>query len=236
MDKLNKNYSIYINPIPVETIINDEKVNEMTSQLVYHHNSSSLLNFDNPLETEQASIDNSLKLKLKNSNKLIHSKIQNSSQNLIRQSSNIEPIKVDIFNKIDFNNKVISTLQNKKVTGSFNKAEIKLIMNYIDLLPNFISSVKDKNEEFYQQTLLNISTNLEYFFAEKNKVLFRFGEFGDTFYIIVKGECAVAVPKSEVLQLTENEYVEYLLTLRINDEIELLNKTLEAIQILLKVE
>lgn len=166
---------------------------------------------------------------------LSNSKIMLNSHS--RKKEKLEESKVENLQRLDkqqdFNNdelllsKLIPILEKKKIGKlDISNYELNLLMTYLDSIPNFINTAKDRNEEYYSDLLRNISLSLKYEFAEKDKILFKYGQKGEKFYILIKGECSVLVPKKERVQLTENEYLEYLLTLRAEEEFEILNMTL----------
>ena len=55
-------------------------------------------------------------------------------------------------------------------------------------------------------------------------MLFRRGDEGDKFYIILKGSVSILIPKSIDVAMSEYEYVYYLLQLKLNNEFSLLKK------------
>jgi hypothetical protein len=68
---------------------------------------------------------------------------------------------------------------------------------------------------------------MRYSYAYRNKLLFRYGQKAETFFISLKGRLAVLIPEEEKMELTEEEYMRYLIKLKKNDEIEILTRCLE---------
>jgi CRP-like cAMP-binding protein len=69
---------------------------------------------------------------------------------------------------------------------------------------------------------------MKYKFIGCNEVLFRHGQKGDTFYLILKGKFAVLTPEEERVELSEEEYMKYLIKLKRNNELDALAKCIEA--------
>ena len=57
-------------------------------------------------------------------------------------------------------------------------------------------------------------------------MLIRFGDRGDKFYIIIRGSVSIIIPKEINVKMSEIEYLNYLILLRINNELDLLSKVL----------
>ena len=70
--------------------------------------------------------------------------------------------------------------------------------------------------------------NLQYKKIKKNRFICKYGEKGNTFYVILKGKVAFLVPKIVKCYLNESEYLLHLIKLKINRENELL-RTIMAI-------
>ena len=104
-----------------------------------------------------------------------------------------------------------------------NFYENKLICLYLENLQNFMDIISSgsQNGNDSQKTLYKISSYLDHVFIPKNNILFKHGEKADKFYIILKGKVQFLIPKIQKCYLSLEEYLEYLLELRINGEIEL---------------
>ena len=110
-----------------------------------------------------------------------------------------------------------------------NKEIIYLIKPYLKELIGLMNIVsKEKNEEQSDKLLSQIAMYLQYRKIKKNKFICKYGEKGNTFYIILKGKVVFLVPKIVKCYLNESEYLFHLIKLKINGEIELL-KTIMAI-------
>jgi CRP-like cAMP-binding protein len=104
--------------------------------------------------------------------------------------------------------------------------ESKKVMGYLKNMNDFVEILKRQNEN-YKETLINISYALQYVYLPEYKVLFRYGEKGDAFYIILKGRVNVIIPNQKEYILSKEEYIEYLCLLSHYGEKELLAKCLE---------
>ena len=84
---------------------------------------------------------------------------------------------------------------------------------------------KDINSE-NDDLLKNVSFVIRSEIADKHKVLFRLGDIGEKFYIILKGTVAILVPREIKVELSEENYYKYLIKLRKYGETELLSRTI----------
>ena len=106
---------------------------------------------------------------------------------------------------------------------------IKTIGFYLQMIKNFMNTFKDQveNEEL-NELLFNISSKLKYEDIEKNKLICRFGDKPNKFYLILKGKVIFYIPKLIKQYFSQEEYIKFLLNLRINDEIELIKTNMET--------
>jgi CRP-like cAMP-binding protein len=102
----------------------------------------------------------------------------------------------------------------------------KKVVTYLRHMTDLIEILKRQNEN-YKETLINIAYAMQYVFLHEYKVLFRYGEKGDAFYIILKGMVNVVIPNQKEYMLSKDEYIEYLCMLSHYGEKELLSKCLE---------
>ena len=76
--------------------------------------------------------------------------------------------------------------------------------------------------------LSRVSTHIKYEKHPKNKVLMRFGDKGDKYYIILSGSVSILIPHEQVTHLSVVDYMKYLILLYIGKENELLSKTITS--------
>jgi CRP-like cAMP-binding protein len=81
-----------------------------------------------------------------------------------------------------------------------------------------------------QRMLYFSSTYLSHKFIEKHKILFRTGDLGNKFYIVLKGRVNIMKPELKMEKITIWDYYKYLIKLRDRNEHNLLKLTLLANQ------
>ena len=120
----------------------------------------------------------------------------------------------------------IEALKNKP--SERNEESIKTISFYLQMIKNFMNTFKGQveNEEL-EELLFNISSKLKYEHIEKNKLICRFGDKSNKFYLILKGKVTFYVPKLNKQYFSQEEYIKFLLNLRMKDEIELIKINME---------
>lgn len=104
--------------------------------------------------------------------------------------------------------------------------ENPLFVDFLFHLEPFNQIISESAGNEAQEIIRNLSYNLRYEHAQKNTILFRFGDYSEKFYLILKGQVSVAVPNEEEMELTEEEYFLYLLKLRQYNEKDILNKVI----------
>jgi CRP-like cAMP-binding protein len=52
-----------------------------------------------------------------------------------------------------------------------------------------------KNRNIQGQDLLDVCKELKYAYCEENEYIFKIGDVGDKFYLILSGEVAITIPK-----------------------------------------
>jgi CRP-like cAMP-binding protein len=72
-----------------------------------------------------------------------------------------------------------------------------------------------------EEKLGDIALNMRYEYFNKNTVMFKYGDKGDKFYIILKGKIGFLTPQKVKLKLNEEEYLINLAHLYQNGEFEL---------------
>ena len=102
--------------------------------------------------------------------------------------------------------------------GPSNYNEIQTLMKFLYKLQPFnqIFSESDYNE--IKTILQNLANHLKYKCIKKNKIICRYGQNVENFYLILKGSINVLVPNEEQILMTEEEYFRYLINLRILNE------------------
>ena len=103
--------------------------------------------------------------------------------------------------------------------------ENTVIVKYLNILESFINLLK-KNNCNLKDLVSIIANKIEYEFLKKDHILFKYGERGEKYYIILKGKICILVAKDIKFEMTEDEFLKYTTKLQTNDEIELLYRTL----------
>ena len=149
----------------------------------------------------------------------------------IKKRSNIIPTKIK--NKFanykleeskyddDYIKHVVSTILLPKKSIE----NIIFLRNFFKNFPIFAELI-NKNLNF-EPTFDNILNQLKYEYIEMNKILFRFGDLGEKFYIILKGKIDVLVPNLVEEKMTFIEFIEYLNMLKQIGEIDLRDQVIE---------
>ena len=77
-----------------------------------------------------------------------------------------------------------------------------MIADYLTNISDFSSMIKSKTDDL-DQLMLNISYVINYEKFVANSLIFRTGEFGSKFYLILQGKVVILLPKDEYHELTE---------------------------------
>jgi len=101
-------------------------------------------------------------------------------------------------------------------------------MKYFDTT-NFMKKLIDKlDKSMYDNINYFLTLNAQLEFHEKSNMLFRIGDIGEKFYIILEGTVDVLKPKQIVKKLTVIEYLIYLYNIKKNNEIYIYENIINA--------
>ena len=105
--------------------------------------------------------------------------------------------------------------------------DIFILVTFLKTLSHVIDniSLSKYHTESLKSLLVNISINLKYLEIENNLFLFRIDDIGKEFYIILAGEVFVLLPKYFQVEMTESEYLSYLIFLVKYNEKHLFNNS-----------
>ena len=160
----------------------------------------------------------------------------------------------NIKEKNEYQNNKISSSNNKREEKRYlseNRQNIPKSQKYLDK-PNLKLPYMKLNQSISNNLKINNLLNLEPFFSdfnnnmdkkgkeilreiaseyrdekyEINKVVFRYGDEADKFYIINEGEVSLYFPFTEIINMNIDEFFIYILRLRRYNEIEMLNDVL----------
>ena len=130
--------------------------------------------------------------------------------------------------KIALRIKKLSLSKKSKASNAFivNIEQIEQITkNLLTLDPFFpeFNKLMDKNGD---NIIAEISYASKEDFFEKNKIIYKYGDEVDRFYIIYEGEVELYFPFTEEVEMNIDEFYIYILRLRRYDEFEMLNDVL----------
>jgi CRP-like cAMP-binding protein len=106
-------------------------------------------------------------------------------------------------------------------------SEILLIATYLFTLSSFTNFFK-KAFTNYDEVIYRISYQMTYETLQKDKLMFRSGDKGEKFYIILKGKVSICLAKERTVELSDCDYIKYLAKLKKHSELELLNKCISV--------
>ncbi len=121
-----------------------------------------------------------------------------------------------------FYKKGLELFKNPKRDINENQVVIDFLMN----LNPFAQGIKEVKKENFRDLFSCLSFTLKHKYFEKNKIIYKYNDDIDNFYLVLKGKVDILVPNEEYVKLTEQEYFIYLLKLRKYGEKALLQKTL----------
>jgi CRP-like cAMP-binding protein len=113
---------------------------------------------------------------------------------------------------------LIDILKKENRTG----LDINIIYIYLKQLTEFMNKLQasDSNQD---ELIYKISLALKHQHVDENRLIFKYGDRGDCFYILLKGKIDILKPTEHKIMMSEEEYIRYILKLKKNDEIELVN-------------
>ena len=106
-----------------------------------------------------------------------------------------------------------------------NQKELSIIQEFLNSLNLFNNPTNNISKD---KLLLSLSSFLKLEKRPQNSILFKFGNKGNKFYIVIKGELSVLILKETKIELNTVDYFIHLLLLKSLKEDELLKKTLMA--------
>jgi hypothetical protein len=74
--------------------------------------------------------------------------------------------------------------------------------------------------------LTQIAIEMKYEYNGSNSLLFKRGDIGENFYLLIKGKVAVLVVEEKSIYLSQEEYMVYLINLRKYKEYDLLHNSI----------
>ena len=119
-------------------------------------------------------------------------------------------------------NKIIQILKKEEKSGE----EISLLYKYFNNGNSQFIKVLREQTNHTQELLLNLCSGMRYQHLLKNSLMFKYGDNGDNFFIILHGSVSILIPNQIMVNITEEEYLNYLITLKLKNEREAFEQTL----------
>ena len=211
---IRKPYSNSTSKINSTHTINNFKLTDNTninSNRIDYNISYSINNIQNNMSFNNTVMINCIKFSIQNSN-------LSSNTN-----KNCKFFNIDKKNTTNKNiNNIINTLY-LTTPGSRLNSEVNNIKEYLTSLPSFISFLSNIPESNRNSCLNIICNNLKHKSYLKNSLIFRYGDTGEYYYIILSGKIDVLIAKPESFKMCKEDFINYLKKLINLNEIELYN-------------
>ena len=178
----------------------------------------------NPIDDVIKKIERELHLAKRNYNEYNNNKLLSqveediiSIENILKKNNE----NLDDSAKISFINLICFILKkiNKKVVE--NEILKTYFLSFDKLVNMFLPLNMNIND-----IMTRLAGQIKYEKKGKNKILFKDGDKGDKFYIILKGEVGILIPKERTINCCPTEYLKYLMFLHFYQEKSLINKLL----------
>ena len=188
----------------------------------------------NPIDEEIKKIEKSLHLTKRNYNDYNNKKLLLQVQEDIPAIESILEENNEGLNeekKISFLNVICFIL--KKINKKLIENEIlkTYFLNFEKLVNLFLPLNVNIND-----MMARLVGQIKYEKKSKNKILFKEGDKGDKFFIILKGELGILIPQEKIINCCPSEYLKYLIFLYLYQEKSLINKLLIANREILKYD
>ena len=146
-------------------------------------------------------------------------------ESLIKSNINNKKILEKLYNKKETIDTILYILSKNKRT----ERDIYILNFCLKMQKNFLELFKFEGDYFIdeEELLTKISYCLKSNIIESQNFLFKVGNKGFKFYIILKGKVSVLVPKTIKINMNEEQYIDYLNFLYSTNEKYLLEKTLK---------
>ena len=154
--------------------------------------------------------------------------IQKLNINIANNKNEYKQKSINILQKVK-EEKSKSPIKSEIIKPSLNSSKNKIIEDKSKILLNlepFFSDFNDNIERKGEEIIKEISNDCKDEIYEENKIIFRYGDEADRFFIIYKGEVCLYFPYTEIMDMNIDEFYIYILRLRRYNEIEMLNNVL----------
>ena len=173
----------------------------------------SIINFEGPLKKTNISNEET---EIKDKMKILNDKMNEEKKSLLQI-----PFKKDsnTFNLLLYS------------LGKKNKTEndILFISHYLTSFSSIIQLIDKKKTLVDSSKILNeISNHIKTERYNKNDLIFRYGDIGDKFYLILQGNVSIIIKKEIKVKMTDYEFYCFLLNLKSYSENQLVEENLKA--------
>lgn len=146
-----------------------------------------------------------------------------------RDSKHISPLKKKLIKNIQTviqnpNSEDIVTIMQ---LGKKGKDSMENLANYCKNNEKLMAILRQNSSLSQDMFILNLASQFDYVCSPSNAALFNYGDVGDRFYVIIKGEVAILIPQDKHASLTFIEYISYLCNLFKSNEMAILQKCIE---------
>ena len=103
------------------------------------------------------------------------------------------------------------------------------LLQKVSLSNNNNTNINDKDgnsDEFYE-LINNVSAHMLYHYFPANRVLMRYGDEGENFYILLNGTVTIIVARKKAINLSLNEYFRYIALLILYKEQQILKQVVK---------
>lgn len=100
--------------------------------------------------------------------------------------------------------------------------ELLIISTFLKTFPHLVNKIQQQN---YDEIVSSLSLLLRSERKPQNNLVFKYGDKGTKFYIVLYGKCSVIVPKENTIKMSIMHYIKYLLYLNHVHEDELMIMT-----------
>ena len=167
-------------------------------------------------------------LEPKNQTNIISSSVKSTYEQMVASLSNqIESLKGNISkikflfqNESAFNTIIYIISKHQKL-----QSELFLLENYLSTLDRLIFLLSS-NTSNLNEILFNISFNLQTEKVLNGNIVYKYGDKGNKYYIILKGNVSILMPKEYHMRMNVIDYIKLLIRLYIVKENEMLIQTI----------
>jgi CRP-like cAMP-binding protein len=115
-----------------------------------------------------------------------------------------------------------------------NNLDLNILYVYLKQLAEFVRKLNVK--ENLEGLIYEISLYLKHQFVATNRMVFKYMDKGDFFYILLKGKIQILIPTEQKVNMTIEDYIRYVVKLKRNDEGEIVKLVMEKNKNIFKID